>query len=194
MVLANGYKINQADKCVYNKFDDSGQGVIICLYVDDMLIFGTSQAQVDSTKGFLSSQFSMKDLGIADVILGIRIIRDERGLTLSQSHYIEKVVARFKCTLVSMPMNSSEKLMSNNGKAIDQLEYAQIVGCLMYAMTSTRPDIAFAVGKLSRFTSNPSANHWRALRRILRYLKGTMAYGISYVGSPSVLEGYSDAS
>ncbi|XP_074298159.1 secreted RxLR effector protein 161-like [Silene latifolia] len=61
-------------------------------------------------------------------------------------------------------------------------------------MTSTRPDIAFAVGKLSRYTSNPSLEHWVVVKRVLRYLKQTMDYGLNYVGFPSVLEGYSDAS
>ena len=65
---------------------------------------------------------------------------------------------------------------------------------MMYAMTSYRPDIAFAVGKLSRYTSNPSAQHWQAVNRVFKYLKGTMNYGLSYLGSPSVLEGHSDAS
>ncbi|GKA87608.1 zinc finger, CCHC-type containing protein [Tanacetum coccineum] len=69
VVLSSGFYLNQSDKCVYSKFDNSGKGVIICLYVDDMLIFGTDQNQVDKTKKFLSSRFSMKDMGEADVIL-----------------------------------------------------------------------------------------------------------------------------
>ena len=64
----------------------------------------------------------------------------------------------------------------------------------MYAMTCTRPDIGFAVGKLSRYTSNPSAHHWQAVQRVLKYLKRTMDYSLSYTGYPSVLEGYTDAS
>nr|GEZ83180.1 hypothetical protein [Tanacetum cinerariifolium] len=72
------------------KFDASGKGVIICLYVDDMLIFGTDQDQVNKTKEFLSSKFDMKDLGEAEVILGIRIKRGNNGISVSQSHYIEK--------------------------------------------------------------------------------------------------------
>ncbi|GKA90213.1 zinc finger, CCHC-type containing protein [Tanacetum coccineum] len=74
------------------------------------------------------------------------------------------------------------------------LEYSRAIGCLMYAMTSTRPDIAYAVGRLSRFTSNPSRQHWKAITRVFKYLRGTKDYGLSYVGYPSVLEGYSDAS
>ncbi|GKC99170.1 zinc finger, CCHC-type containing protein [Tanacetum coccineum] len=120
VVLLNGYLLNQADKCVYSNFDETGKGVIICLYVDDMLIFSTNQVQVDLTKEFLSSKFSMKDMGEADVILGIRIKHESNGIAISQSHYIEKVMKKsnyFECTLVSTPMDTSEKLMPNNGQA-----------------------------------------------------------------------------
>ncbi|GJZ81144.1 zinc finger, CCHC-type containing protein [Tanacetum coccineum] len=67
-----------------------------------------------------------------------------------------------------------------------KLEYSRAIGCLMYAMTSTRPDIAYAVGRLSRFTSNHSRQHWQVITRVFKYLKGTMNYGLSYVGYPSV--------
>nr|GEX31058.1 zinc finger, CCHC-type [Tanacetum cinerariifolium] len=80
VVLSSGFHLNQSDKCVYSKFDDSGKGVIICLYVDDMLIFGTDQNQVDKTKKFLSSRFSMKDIREADVILGIKIKRENKRI------------------------------------------------------------------------------------------------------------------
>jgi len=199
VVLSNGFKLNNSDKCVYSKFDDNGQGVIICLYVDDMLIFGTSMSKVDMTKEFLRSKFSMKDLGEADIILGIRVKKEQGKLILSQSHYIEKVLKKFNVSenltfLYSTPMDPSIKLLPNEGDAISQLEYARAIGCLMYAMTSTRPDIAYAVGQLSRYTSNPSMQHWQAVRRVFKYLKRTMEYGLCYRGYPSVLEGYSDAS
>ena len=162
-----------------------------------MLIFGTDQDQVDKTKEFLSSRFSMKDMGEADVILGMRIKHESNGISISQSHYIDKVLKKFNyfdCTPVSTPMDTSEKLMPNNGHAVSQLEYSRVIGCLMYAMTCTRPDIAFAVGKLSRYTSNPSTQHWQAIHRVLKYLKKTMDYSLTYTGYPSVLEGYTDAS
>ncbi|GJY71892.1 zinc finger, CCHC-type containing protein [Tanacetum coccineum] len=197
VVLSSGFLLNQSDKCVYSKFDSSGKGVIICLYVDDMLIFGTDQNQVDKTKKFLSSKFSMKDMGEADVILGIKIKRENKGIVITQSHYIEKILKKFNrkdYSPVSTPMDPVEKLKLHTGKPVDQLEYSRAIGCLMYAMTSTRPDIAYAVGRLSRFTSNPSRQHWQAITRVFKYLKGTMNYGLSYMGYPSVLEGYSDAS
>ena len=103
VVLSSGYVLNQADKCVYSKFDESGKGVIICLYVDDMLIFGTDQNQVDLTKEFLSSRFSMKDMGEADVILGIRIKHESKRISISQSHYIVKVLRKFNYSDCSQP-------------------------------------------------------------------------------------------
>ncbi|GKB18506.1 zinc finger, CCHC-type containing protein [Tanacetum coccineum] len=139
----------------------------------------------------------MKDMGEADVILGIRIKHESNGIAISQSHYIEKVLKKFNyfdCTPVSTPMDTSEKLMPNNGQAVSQLEYSRVIGCLMYAMTCTRPDIAFAMGKLSRYTSNPGTQHWQAIQRVLKYLKKTMDYRLTYTGYPLVLEGYTDAS
>ncbi|GJV27233.1 zinc finger, CCHC-type containing protein [Tanacetum coccineum] len=197
MVLSNGYLFNQTDKCVYSNFDASGKGVIICLYVNNMLIFGTDQVQVDLTKEFLSSRFSMKDIGEAYVILGIRIKHESNGLAISQSHYIEKFLKKFNysnCTPVSTPLDTCEKLMPNRGLAVSQLEYSRVIGCLMYAMTCIRPDIAFDVGKLSRDTINPGTSHWQAIHRVLKYLKKTMDYRLIYSAYPSVLEGYTEAS
>nr|GEX17292.1 hypothetical protein [Tanacetum cinerariifolium] len=157
VVLSNGYLLNQADKCVYRKFDKSGKRVIICLCVDDMLIFGTNLVQVGLTKKFFSLKFSMKDMGEADVILRIRIKHKSSQIVISQSHYIKKVRKKFNyfdCTPVSTPMDTSEKLMANNGQAVSQLEYSRVIGCLMYAVTCTRLNISFVMGKLSRCTSN----------------------------------------
>ncbi|GKA82433.1 zinc finger, CCHC-type containing protein, partial [Tanacetum coccineum] len=111
-----------------------------------------NENKVDLTKEFLSSRFSTKDMGEADVILGIRIKHESNGIEISQSHYIEKVLKKFNYfdfTPVSTPIDTSEKLMPNNGQAVSQLEYYRVIGCLMYAMTCTRPAIAFLVGKLS---------------------------------------------
>ncbi|GJX75679.1 zinc finger, CCHC-type containing protein [Tanacetum coccineum] len=110
-----------------NKFDETGKGVIICLYVDDMLIFGTYQVQVDLAKEFFSLRFYMKDIREANVIIAIRIKSKSNGTTISQSHYIEKVLKKFNyfdCTSLSTLIDTSEKLMPNNGQAVSQLEYS----------------------------------------------------------------------
>ncbi|GKC40185.1 zinc finger, CCHC-type containing protein [Tanacetum coccineum] len=152
VVLSNGYLLNQADKCVYSKFDETGKGVIICLYVDDMLIFGTDQVQVDLTKEFLSSRFSMKDM---DMTTFPRILTSDNP-------------GDADVILVSTPIDTSEKLMPNNGQAVSQLEY-------------------------SRYTSNHDTEHWQAIQRVLKYLNKTIDYGLMYTGYPSVLEGYTHA-
>ncbi|GJW39487.1 zinc finger, CCHC-type containing protein [Tanacetum coccineum] len=158
---------------------------------------GDLDEEVDLTKDFLLSRFFMKDMREADVILGIRIKHESNGIAISQSHYIEKVLKKFNyfdCTPVSTAMDTSEKLMPNNGQAVSQLEYSRVIGCLMYAMTCTRLDIAFVVGKLSRYTSNPGTQQWQAIQRVLKYLKKTMDYRLACTGYPSVLKGYTDAS
>ncbi|GJY83453.1 hypothetical protein Tco_0496829 [Tanacetum coccineum] len=84
--------------------------------------------------------------------------------------------------------------MPNNGQDVSQLKYSRVIGCLMYAMTYTRRDIAFAVGKLSTYTSNPITQQWQAIQRVLKYLKKNIDYRLTYTGYPSVLEGYTNAS
>nr|GEV18490.1 zinc finger, CCHC-type [Tanacetum cinerariifolium] len=152
--LQSGYSLDGCeDNFLECKFDGSGKRDIICLYVDDMLIFGTNQVYADLTKEFLSSRFFMKDMEEADIILGIQIKHESNGIAISHSYYIEKVLKKFNyfdCTPIGTPMDTSEKLMPNNGQAVSPLEYSRVIGCLMYAMTCTRLDISFGVGKLSR--------------------------------------------
>nr|GEX40298.1 hypothetical protein [Tanacetum cinerariifolium] len=156
------------------------------------------QDQVDKTKEFLSSNLFTKDMARGgDVILGIRIKREDKGITITQSHYIEKILNKYKCDdccPVSTPLDPTIKFMPNTCRIVDQLEYSRSIGCLMYAMTSTRPDIAYAVSKLSRYTSNLSTHHWHVIMEVFKYLKKTMDYGLSYFRFPSVLEGFADAS
>ncbi|GJX87548.1 hypothetical protein Tco_0339562 [Tanacetum coccineum] len=92
----------------------------------------------------------MIDIGEADIILGIKIKRKNKGIIITQSHYIEKILKKFNrkdCSPVSTPIDLAKKLKPNTGKPMDQLEYSRAIGCLMYAMTSTRPDIAYVVGR-----------------------------------------------
>ena len=139
----------------------------------------------------------MKDLGEADVILNIKLLRKGNGgVTLLQSHYVEKVLSCFgfsDCQLAPTPYDPSVLLRKNRRIARDQLRYSQIIGSFIYLDSATRPDMSFVVCKLSRFVSNPENDHWHALERVMYYLKGTMSYGIRYTGHPKVLEGYCDA-
>jgi hypothetical protein len=107
--------------------------VLIC---DDILIFGNNESVIKKLKDFLSSNFEMKDLGVADVILNIKLPRQEGngGVTLMQSHYVEKVLSRFgfsECTPAPTPYDPNVPLRKNRRIARDQLRYSQIIGSLM---------------------------------------------------------------
>ena len=194
-MMSNGFRINECDKCVYIKDTVNGY-VIMYLYVDDMLIIGSNNDIIKATKRILTSEFDMKELGVADVILGMKISRKSDGLVLSQSHYVKKVLEKFKKyddSLVRTPVDVNLHLTKNKGQGISQLEYLRIIGNLMYIMNCTRPDIAYFVSKLSRYTSNPGEDHWKALVKVLRYLKYTKNYVLHYTWYLAILEGYSDA-
>jgi hypothetical protein len=177
--------VNEADKYVYYRYVE-GEGLILCLYVDDILIFENNINVIKEVKDFLSSNFEMKDLREADVILNIKLLREGNGgVTLVQSHYVKKVLNRFGycgCTPAPTPYDPSVLLRKNRRIAQDQLRYSQIIDSLMYLANATRPDISFVVSKLSRFVSNMGGDHWCALERVLPYLKGTMSYDIRYTG------------
>lgn len=162
-----------------------------------MLIFVTNILGINETKRYLTSIFKMKDLNEVDTILGIKVRKHSGGYSLDQSHYIEQLLRKFNHLNIkeaSTPFDPSLKLNENYNKVIAQLEYASAIGSIMYDMHCTRPDIAFAICKLSRYTSKPNMDHWKAIGRILGYLKRTIKFGLHYFDYPAVLEGFSDAS
>ncbi|RVW22327.1 Retrovirus-related Pol polyprotein from transposon TNT 1-94 [Vitis vinifera] len=200
-----GYRKTTSDHCVFvQKFSDD-DFVILLLYVDDILIVGRNVSRIDSLKKQLSKSFAMKDLGPVKRILGIRIERDRasKKLCMLQEQYIEKVLARFnmsKAKVVSSPLASHFKLSSRHSPSTDKekedmrrVPYASAVGSLMYAMVCTRPDIAYAVGVVSRFLSNPRRHHWEAVKWIMRYLRGTSKLKLTFGSGKPILVGYTDS-
>jgi hypothetical protein len=130
------------------------------------------------------------------VILNIKLIKCENEITMKQSHYVDNILNRFgflDSKASPMPHDSRLKLHKNKGQGINQLRYSQIIGSLMYLAGATRPDISFAINKLSRFTFNLGSDHWCTLERVMRYLRGTSTYELYYTRYPAVLEGYSDS-
>ena len=205
-MIDQGYTRTTTDHCVFMKKFNSGEFIILLLYVDDMLIVGRDVKQIKELKIALSKSFSMKDLGPASQILGMKIIRDRKSqkLWLSQERYVERVLERFnmsKAKAVCAPLTSHFKLSSAqcpkseaDKEEMKKVPYASAVGSLMYAMVCTRPDIAHAVGVVSRYLSNPGKDHWSAVKWILRYLRGTSRLCLQFGGDCiSALEGFSDA-
>lgn len=132
----------------------------------------------------------------ASVILDVKIIRRDNGIMLSQEHYIEKLLRKFgyyDVTSMNTSYDANTQLKKNRGDAVAQSKYAQIIGSLMHLINFSRPDIAYAVCRLSGYTQNPNRDHWAALVRLMKYSKGTMNYGILFGRFLAVLEGYSDA-
>jgi hypothetical protein len=117
---------------------------------------------INEVKPFLSKSFDMKYIEEVDVILNIKLIKADGGVTLSQSHYVEKVPKQFgffNCKPSPTPYNPSATLLKNKRIGLFQLRYSQIIGSLMYLASATRPGILFVVSKLSRFMSNTGTNH-----------------------------------
>lgn len=147
----------------------------------------------------------MKDLGAAKQILGMKICidRKNRKLSLSQADYIEKVLQRFSmenAKAVSTPLPGHLKLTKDmcpktpeEETKMSKVPYALAVGSLMYAMVCTRPDIAHAVGVISRYMSNPGIEHWNAVKWILKYLRGTSSKCLHFGGSTNTVQGYVDS-
>jgi hypothetical protein len=171
----------------------------IAVYVDDITIYGPANSTMDSIKRALKSEFQVTDLGDVHWLLGIQIEIDNLAISLSQTAYIDTVLSRFQmeqCHPVNLPIDPNAKLSKYEGTNDPSRTklYQQIVGSLMYCVTGTRPDLAFVVTFLSRFSNNPSSQHLQAVKRVLRYLKGTRTLKLRYPKfQPLSLVGYTDA-
>ena len=119
-MMSHGFKINECDKCVYVKKVEHGY-VIVCLYVDNMLIVSSDDKMITSTKNMLNSRFDMKDMRLTDVILGIKFIRTSNGLILSQSHYVDNILGKFNkdnSGITRTPIDVTLHLSKNKGESV----------------------------------------------------------------------------
>lgn len=195
----------KSDPCVYvrRKGDDVA---IITVWVDDLLLFASSDDILQSVKTQLCAEWEITDLGEPSKIIGIEITRIRDGIKISQEKYVESILKREGmegANPVSTPMDPHEKLVPNpdGNEGNRSNSYARLLGELQFLANATRPDIAFAVNKLSAYTANPSLQHTGALKRILRYLAGTKSYAITYskyhpqrvLEGQNLFHGYADA-
>jgi hypothetical protein len=167
--------------------------------VDDFLVAGATDQDIENVRKALESEFKLNDLGTPRLFLGIQFsFHHDGSVSIHQHQYIQKVLSDF-CMENCQPKNTpmSPKTLLNPRPDEDDLDrdarerYCSAVGALMYLMVGTRPDIAFVLGTLSRFTSRPQLHHQAALQRLLRYLKATQTYQITY--RTGQLIGYTDA-
>lgn len=205
VITSYGFTENVVDTCIYLKISGS-KYIFLVLYVDDILLATNDLGLLHDTKLYLSQNFEMKDMGEASYVIGIEIHRDRSKRTLGLSHraYIEKVLKKFnmsecspnaapilkgdKFSLSQCPKNALEK------EQMTSIPYASAVGSLMHALVCTRPDIAFAVGMLGRYQSNPGIEHWKAAKKVMRYLQGTKNLMLTYKHVDCLeVVGYSDS-
>ena len=152
---------------------------IIAIYVDDILLSGPNKSEIQGIKDKLNKKFEMTDLGHCAYYLGMTVRRDRanRILRLGQAGYVEKFIAdhgMWECKGTPTPMGTEKYQASDEDfQATDdsRTAYQSAVGSLMYAMLGTRPDIAYAVSVVSRYGSNLNEAHWKAVKRIFRYLR-----------------------
>ncbi|XP_061358015.1 uncharacterized mitochondrial protein AtMg00810-like [Gastrolobium bilobum] len=145
----------------------------------------------------MTKEFEMKDLGLMRYFLGLEVRQDKSGIFVSQEAYAKDILKRFKmidCNPVSTPMEPGLKLSKYDGEErVDPSNYRSLVGCLRY-LTCTRPDLCLSVGIISCFMEDPGYTHWKAAKRILRYVQGTISQGLYYSKSDKYkLVGYSDS-
>lgn len=212
----NGFIVNElkfkrclSDTCVYFKRSKNGNIIILAVFVDDIITaFSLSDmSEWTDYKNQLSHKYKIRDLGEAEWILQMKVTRDraKRTLILDQERYIEKVLKQFnmiQCKEIDTPASQEKLSDADCPNSFEELRamldkpYMNVVGSLLYAALTTRLDIAYAVNLVSRFMKNPGEVHWRACKRILRYLQGTKPTGLMFKGNDSkelYIEAYSDA-
>ena len=185
------------DPNLYIKKDEDKNVALISVYVDDLIITGNACKLIEEIKNQLSHVFEMKDLGELHYCLGLEVSREPGNTLITQSKYTREILKRFnmiECKETSTPLEQNVKLCSDDGiKEVNGTMYRQLVGSLNY-LTTTKPDIAYSVSILSQFMAKPCESHWKAAKKVLRYLKGTLNFGIMYTDEFDVeLAGYSDS-
>lgn len=148
----------------------------------NIILTGTSPEFLTELIVTLSTEFALKDLGDLKFFLGIELQSTSQGIHVTQTKYTKEVLQKanmLEAAHISTPMATSISKSSNDEELVDPTTYRSLVGSLQY-LTLTRPDIVQAVNKVCQHLQQPQLQHWRAVKRILRYLKGTMTYGISF--------------
>jgi hypothetical protein len=192
-----GFQRSDSEHAVYTR----GKGahrLIVGVYVDDLVITGGDITELKQFKEEMKSTFQMSDLGLLHYYLGLEVNQTTAGITISQGAYATKILEAAElagCNASVTPMETRLKLSKfSTEPAVDATEYRRIVGALRY-LVNTRPDLAYAVGYVSRFMEKPTTEHLIAVKRILRYVAGTVNYGCHYrrKEGEATLLGYSDS-
>ena len=194
---ALGFKRSEAEHAVYRR-SNGDEMLLVGVYVDDLVIAGSSINEVTRFKQEMTNLFKMSDLGELSYYLGIEVQQQDGQITLRQASYAKKLLQKAgmeDCNPCAVPMEARLKLSkTGEGEPVDETFYRSIVGSLRY-LVHTRPDITYAVGYVSRFMEKPTTEHLAAVKHLLRYIAGTLNFSVTYERGRGALKlmGYSDA-
>lgn len=197
-LLTMGFMRCPSDHAIYCK-GKGKQRLVVVVYVDDLVITGSSSNLITEFKKQMAVMFKMSDLGLLSYYLGIEVRQSSDGIALSQSNYARKILEKGRmlgCNPCQVPMEARLKLSKvSENQCVDATEYRSLVGSLRY-LVHTRPDLAFSVGYVSRFMEEPHTEHMAAVKHILRYIAGTCNLGLWYARRKEqelALIGFSDS-
>ena len=196
-LLASGFKNSHSDTSLF-VLRSSHHVLYLLVYVDDIIVTGSNDAFVSQFVDCLAQRFSLKDLGPLPYFLGVEVVPHRLGIMLSQRRYIEDLLKRTnmdnaKHVLTPLPISSAAISLTSGTPLSDPTPYRAAVGSLQY-LSFTCPDISFAVNRMAQFMHQPTTEHWVLVKRILRYLSGTLDKGLLlYRNSPLTLHGFSDS-
>lgn len=196
VLLADGFTQSVSDTTLFVKETPTGF-LALLIYVDDIVIASNNPDDLAHLKVVLSKAFKIKDLGPLHFFLGFEIARSSKGISVCQRKYtldILEDVRLLSCKPSSIPMDPYTSLSKESGQPLESANpYRELIGRLLY-LTITRPDITFAVQKLSQFMHAPTDVHLHAGHRVLKYLKGNPGLGLFYVADSELcLNTFADA-
>ena len=178
-----GFEKSENEETFFTKTNKHGNSLYVSVYVDDLIYTRGYMEMIEEFKHSMKKEFDMTDLGKMRYFLGIEVLQTSFGIHISQAQYALEVLRRFdmeNCNSVCNPIVPGSKLdLDDGGELVDETFYKQIIGSLMY-IRIRRPDLQFSVSLLSRYMSKPTTLHLQAAKRLLKYLRGTIDYGILY--------------
>ena len=207
-ILDAGWESSVHDECLYHRRGNDGRIAVLTTYVDDIVITGSDNEEIQRMVKHLLGKYEGRDLGVPEKIVGINIQVNNEGISLDQALYTKGIVTegmgstdvRKVHTPLDPGIDSSTRREDEEELDVTRFPYARILGKLMFLAGMTRPHISCSVRELSRRTSSPCMRHWRGLQHLLRYLAGTIDVGIHYRRDhtnsdedKSTLIGYSDS-
>lgn len=196
-----GFRQSSEDSCIYILKTQNGY-VIIAVFVDDLLILGTSRKIIEDVKQKISLEIETVDKGLVDYFLGMQIEVDAKSkqIHIHQKQFIQNLLESWRmenCRKVSTPLDPGQKFQKcvscEDCEKADVKSYQSLIGSLSYLSLSTRPDISYAVNQLSQFNVNPHQEHLVAAKHILKYLNSTIDLKLTYKKTGAPIEGFSDA-